>query len=101
MPVIDKQSLNHLAQLARITLTAGESKKLLKDLEKILAHFEELRAVETAGVEPMTGGTALRSVFRDDVVDFSQRSATVSHEGRIISAFPETERGYLKVPRVF
>lgn len=100
MAVINKQLLQHLAGLARIELTAAESKRFLKDLEKILGHFEELMTLDTKKVEPVAGGTSLQNVFREDTVDFAHRSDAVSHEGRIMGAFPEEEKGYLKVPKV-
>lgn len=101
MAIINKKTLDHLAELARIKLTPEESKKYLKDLKNILDHFTELKEVNTEKVKPLTGGTDLQNVFREDAVDFGQRAEMVNIEGRIIDAFPETEKGYLKVPKVF
>jgi aspartyl-tRNA(Asn)/glutamyl-tRNA(Gln) amidotransferase subunit C len=92
---ISKEELHHLAELARIKLDPKEEDKLIKDLANILAHFEELRALDTKTVPPMTGGTDLRNVFRDD----TERENTNQGEGTL--AFPESENGSLKVPRVF
>ncbi len=100
MAIISRKSLEHLAELARIELTPEESKKLLKDLKKILKHFEELKELNTDKVEPMTGGTLLRNVFREDEVDFGKKSEMTNIEGRIIDSFPEVEKGFLKVPKV-
>ena len=99
-PPINKSSLKHLAELARIKLTAKEEGKFLKDLQKILKHFEELKAVDTTGVEPMTGGHELKNILRDDEIDLAKRSQSVDESGRIIAAFPEVEKGYLKVPKI-
>ena len=100
MALIDKKSLDHLAKLSRIEFTVTESKKLLSDLQKILDYFEELKQVNTEKVEPMAGGHQLENVFRDDVLDLDRRSQTISDPGRIIEAFPESERGFNKVPKV-
>lgn len=100
MAVINKKTLDHLAELARLELTPEEIKKLLKDLKKILDYFQELNELDTTGVAPLAGGTALQNVFRIDEVDFEKRSAGVNHEGRIIDAFPAIDKGYLKVPKV-
>lgn len=97
---INKKTLDHLAELARIELTPEESKKYLKDLKNILDYFAELKEVDTSKVVPLTGGTDLQNIFREDAVDFGKRSGEVNVEGRIIDAFPETEKGYLKVPKV-
>ena len=100
MATINKKLLNRLAELARIELIAEESERILQDLKKILKHFEELKNVDTEKVKPMTGGTSLRNVFREDEIDFGKRSDGVNAEGRIMDSFPEVERGYLKVPKV-
>ena len=100
MAIIDKKSLQHLTRLTHLDLTVAESKKLLIDLQKILDHFEELKQVNTEKVELMSGGHQLSNVFRDDVLDLDHRAQTVSDPGKIIGAFPESERGFNKVPKV-
>lgn len=92
---ISKHTLEYLANLARIELDPKEEEKLLKDLEKILDYFKELQALDTSAVEPMTGGTLLRNVFRED----AERENTDQGEGK--DAFPESHKGFLKVPPVF
>lgn len=92
---ISKKILKHAAELARIELTAREEERLLKDLQKIVDYFGELQALDTAGVEPMAGGTTLTNAFRSD----TERENTNRGAGR--DQFPETQKGYLKVPSVF
>ncbi|RJP44862.1 Asp-tRNA(Asn)/Glu-tRNA(Gln) amidotransferase GatCAB subunit C [Candidatus Parcubacteria bacterium] len=92
---IDKKTLEHLAELARIELKADEEEKLLRDLGDILARFEELKSLDTSRVEPMSGGTRLMGVFRDDAAGEN----TGAGEGK--NAFPSAEDGFLKIPPVF
>ncbi len=92
---ITKDTIEHLAKLARIELTAEEKDKLLVDLKKILEHFEELKELDTSAVSPMNGGTPLRNVFRED--DASQET----DKGAGLEAFPKSEKGFLVVPPVF
>ncbi len=92
---ITKHELEHLAKLARIHLDPKEEEKLIKDLGNILEHFNELKALDTTNVVPMTGGTDLKNVFRKD----EERENT--NKGAGVEAFPEKEKGYLKVPPVF
>ena len=99
--VINKKLLKHLAELARIDLGAKETTKFIKDLTRILKHFEELQKVDTEGIEPMIGGTNLKNILRRDDVDLEKRVESVSDAGHIIKAFPEGEGGYLKIPPVF
>ncbi|HEX4104335.1 MAG TPA: Asp-tRNA(Asn)/Glu-tRNA(Gln) amidotransferase subunit GatC [Candidatus Paceibacterota bacterium] len=92
---INKRELEHLAKLARIELDPAEEEKLLKDLGEILDYFKELQALDTASVVPMTGGTDLKNVFRED----DERENT--DRGAGTDAFPEKRDGFLKVPPVF
>ncbi len=92
---ISKKTLEHLAELSRISLDSKEEEKLLEDLRKILGHFEELKSLDTSGVEPMNGGTDLKNSFRED------EERTNTNQGAGADAFPETKDGFLKVPPVF
>lgn len=99
MTHINEETLEYLAKLSRMDLADGEKKKLTGDLEEILNHFEELNEVDTTNVEPMTGGTSQRNIFRED--DSDTRSEINGSSADIIEAFPDKTRGYLKVPAVF
>ncbi len=96
MVEINKKSLEHLADLARLELAEMESEKFQKDLGNILNYFEELNAVDTSNVAPMTGGTSLKNVFREDggMVPFDDVD-------KLKNAFPESEHGRLKIPPIF
>ena len=76
-------------------LGAREEEKLLKDLQKILDHFTELQELDTKDVPPITGGTALKNIFRDDDKEDS------TNLGAGAQAFPEAKDGFLKIPPVF
>ena len=93
--MLNKKDLEKLAELARMDLKKGEEDKLLKDLSGILDYFEELKEVDTEGIEPLTGATESLNVFREDDND------SALQKGRAIDAFPEKSGGYLKVPPVF
>jgi aspartyl-tRNA(Asn)/glutamyl-tRNA(Gln) amidotransferase subunit C len=92
---ITKHTLEHLAKLARIELGPEGEEKLLRDLENILAHFEELKALDTSAVAPLAGGSSQKNVFRDD----AERKNTNQGDG--IEGFPERRDGFLTVPPVF
>lgn len=93
--MLDKKDLEHLAELARIELAPQDEPKLLADLDKILAHFEELKEVNTDAIEPMAGGNLHRNVFRDET-DYE-----VLPSAQAVEQFPESEKEFLKVPPVF
>lgn len=91
---INKNTLEHLAKLARIELSAAEKERLAKDLSNILDHFSELQTLDTSLVEPAAGGTHLKNAFRED-------KPHGKNTGKGKNAFPEHEGGFLKIPPVF
>lgn len=93
--MLSKKDLEHLAALARIDLKEGEEEKLLKDLGSILDYFQELQSIDTKEVEPMTGGTELKNITREDI------AGQTNDTGRGVELFPDNKDGYLKVPPVF
>ena len=82
------------AKLARIKLTAEEEAKFQRDLSEVLGHVEELKKVNVRNIKPMTGGTVLKNILRED----SPRDTSV---GDFEPGFPNKENGYVKVPKVF
>ena len=100
--MLTKKDLEHLAALARIDLGGNEA-KVQKDLGNILDHFQELQSVNTDNIEPMTGGTELKNVLREDAVwkMDSTSSPQADDTGKGAESFPDKKDGYLKVPPVF
>lgn len=94
--MLTQKDLQHLAGLTRLELKESDEERLLNDLRKILEHFEELNELDTTGVEPMTGGTFNKNVFRDDSFGKNGLPAQTS-----IEAFPEVDGKFLKIPPVF
>ena len=72
-----------------------KEEKTLHDLQNILNHFQELQVLNTEGVQPLTGGTDLKNIFREDVV----RERLGADEA--VDAFPDKQHRYLKIPPVF
>jgi aspartyl-tRNA(Asn)/glutamyl-tRNA(Gln) amidotransferase subunit C len=93
--MLSEKDVTHLAELARLALSPAEKKALLNDLEKILAHFEELKTVDTEGVPPVAGGTTEKNVVREDVAGAIPQALSG------VEAFPESQSGFLKIPPVF
>jgi aspartyl-tRNA(Asn)/glutamyl-tRNA(Gln) amidotransferase subunit C len=92
--VITVKDVEHVASLARLALSAEEKQLYAEQLGKIIDYFDQLKAVDTAGVEPMAHALDLVNVTRADQV--------VTPPGRqaLIAGAPETENGYFKVPRI-
>lgn len=85
------QDVSRIAQLARLELSAAEAAAMLGQLNDFFGIVEQMRAVDTSGVEPLytplsaVGEVALR--LRDDVVtetnerELNQRSAPAVADG--------------------
>ena len=92
------QDIARVANLARLELRPDETEQTLRQLNGFFALVEQMRAVNTEGVEPLAhpaallGDVALR--LREDIAtepnqrEASQRSA------------PAVERGLFLVPKV-
>ena len=61
---IEIKDIEHLAGLARISISADEQKKLRDDLEGILAYVSHIKEATAELGEPTAG--ELRNVLRDD-----------------------------------
>jgi aspartyl-tRNA(Asn)/glutamyl-tRNA(Gln) amidotransferase subunit C len=94
---IDEKTLEHMAELARIGISKKQEKKFLKDMEEILAYFEELNGLDAENIRPMDGGTENENVFAED----EKGRKSDFNEERITGDFPEKEGGFLKIPPVF
>lgn len=77
--VITKDTVNHIARLAKIPVTEKEKESLAEGFNKTLAVVDELFKVDIKDVEPTHQVTGLENVLRDDAVDekkmFSQEQA--------------------------
>ena len=95
---LTSQDIDRIANLARLELSAAESERMLTQLNGFFDIVEKMRAVDTAGVEPLAHPVAavqdIGLRLRDDVVaepnqrEANQRSA------------PVVERGLFLVPKV-
>jgi len=95
MSTLSRQDVQRIAELARLELTSEELDLFTRQLGDILSYVEQIRALDTTGVEP-TSQVMNRPVDRDDVP-----GATLTRSellGNAPDAAPEA--GLFKVPRV-
>ncbi len=52
---VTRDDVAHVAELARIALDDARVEELVRELNGILTHMDELRKVNTEGVEPTAG----------------------------------------------
>ncbi|HEV3011555.1 MAG TPA: Asp-tRNA(Asn)/Glu-tRNA(Gln) amidotransferase subunit GatC [Burkholderiales bacterium] len=93
MSLSDDQ-VRRLARLARIAIRPDETEAVLERLNRVLGLVEEMRGIDTAGVEPMAHAQDLIQRLRDDVVTESDRRELYQ------SVAPAVEGGLYLVPKV-
>ena len=60
------QEVQWVAHLARLQLTDAELETMTCQLRAIVDYVDQLRQVDTDGVEPMAHALAIHNVFRED-----------------------------------
>ncbi len=98
---ISQKIVEHIARLARIELNAAEKSKFEKELSAILDFVAKLNEVDVSKVEPLTGGTELVNVMRDDSLTADRRPGLGASPGRLVEAAPKKREGYVEVKAVF
>jgi aspartyl-tRNA(Asn)/glutamyl-tRNA(Gln) amidotransferase subunit C len=83
-----------LARLARIDVDAKAAQDVREKLDAIFALINELRAIDTTGVEPMAHAQDVMLPMRDDVVTEADRHALYQQGA------PAVADGLYLVPKV-
>lgn len=96
---VDIETVKKVARLARIALPDADAERLAPELDHILGWIEQLREVDTSGVEPMTAVIPNTLRLRDDVVDADPLTGGGIREALMANA-PEAEHGFFTVPKV-
>ena len=86
--------VRHIAKLARLELAAGELEATQAKLNGIFSLIEEMQAVDTDGVEPMSHPQEFAQRLREDRVTEADRRAAFQ------AVAPQTEAGLYLVPKV-
>jgi aspartyl-tRNA(Asn)/glutamyl-tRNA(Gln) amidotransferase subunit C len=91
---LDKATVARIATLARIRVAEDELEPLAAELSGILGWIEQLMAVDTTDVPPMTSVAEMTLPMRDDVV-----TDGANRDGVLANA-PRAARGFFAVPKV-
>ena len=86
--------VRRIAHLARIDVDAAEVARVHAKLESIFAMIDELNAIDTSGVEPMSHAQDVVAPLREDRVTEADRHAEYQ------KVAPAVEDGLYLVPRV-
>ncbi len=92
MARVDVSTVEHVARLARLSLSPEERELFARQLEEILSWAESLQALDVSEVEPMAH--PLAPEFRED----APREGLA--RDRVLESAPDAAEGLFRVPRV-
>jgi aspartyl-tRNA(Asn)/glutamyl-tRNA(Gln) amidotransferase subunit C len=93
---LTRETVERVARLARLSLTEDELALFTRQLAGILEYAEQIQAVDTAGIEPMSHAIASDTTWREDAV-----TPSIDRAGALDQA-PDADRaaGVFRVPKV-
>jgi aspartyl-tRNA(Asn)/glutamyl-tRNA(Gln) amidotransferase subunit C len=91
---ITLDEVEHVARLARLALDVDEKQQMRRQLDAILGYIEQLRRVDTTGIEPTAHVLPLVNVMRDDEVRPSYPADAM------LANAPDAFDGQFRVPRI-
>jgi len=91
---VAKSDIMRLAELSKILLNDNELNGLTTDLENIIRYIEQLKELDTSGVEPTYQVTDLKNVWREDVIE-----SQIPRE-ELLALASESKDNQVKVPKV-
>ncbi len=94
MSQLNKETVQRIAELAKLKFSAEEEDKILSDLNRMLEFVDKLNELDTEGVEPLIYMTDERNVLREDKL-----VERISHEEALKNA-PQKDSDFIRVPKV-
>ena len=91
---ISKEQVKRIAHLARLSLAPDQLDAYTRELSVILDYIDQLKAVDTDGIEPWARFLTRESVFREDEI-----RPSLPVESALANA-PQTEGHFFRVPGV-
>jgi aspartyl-tRNA(Asn)/glutamyl-tRNA(Gln) amidotransferase subunit C len=91
---IDRDTVDHVARLARIDLSEEERDRMCVELAQILEHAERIQTLDLDAVAPTSHALALVNIARADEI-----RPSLTQEQALAGA-PEAEEGRFRVPRL-
>jgi aspartyl-tRNA(Asn)/glutamyl-tRNA(Gln) amidotransferase subunit C len=92
--VIEDRDVEHVARLARLTLSPADRERLRRQLGAILEYIAKLEALDVTGVEPTSHAVPVVNVLREDEV-----TPGLGAEEALANA-PDRREHFFRVPRI-
>jgi aspartyl-tRNA(Asn)/glutamyl-tRNA(Gln) amidotransferase subunit C len=97
---VTEQEVRYVEDLSNLELTADERVRMVKDLNSILEHIDQLNELDTSDVEPMAqtatrgSGQQFANAMREDIT-----RPSLPHDDALRGA-PDGDGIYFRVPKV-
>jgi len=91
---IIKEEIEHIALLARLSLSEEEKGIFGSQLSSILDYMEKLNELDTSTVQPTSHVLSLHNVMRDDLL-----RSSITREDALSNAPAHTEK-FFRVPKI-
>ena len=91
---VTRETIEHVADLARLNLTENEKKRLTSEMEQIISYMDKLNELDTSDIKPMEHVIPIWNVLREDIAEKSY------DREKMLANAPLSEDGCFKVPRV-
>lgn len=92
--LISNADVEYVAKLAHLSFSEEEKEDVAVKLGSILNYMQQLRNIDTTGVELTTHVLPLANVFREDTI-----KPGLSNEAALANA-PEKDGNFFKVPKI-
>tara|TARA_Y100000294_G_scaffold177853_2_gene205239 strand:+ start:403 stop:693 length:291 start_codon:yes stop_codon:yes gene_type:complete len=90
---INKELIEHVAEVARLKLTEKEKGQFVKELKEVIESFSKLDAVDTKGVDISLQSVELKNALRDD------KEEQCLKQEEALSLTNHKKDGYFKGPK--
>ena len=91
---LTRESVQRVATLARLRLTADEESALTEQLDHILAYMDKLNELDTANVELFSHSMDNLNALREDKV------TNQSNADALLANAPERDQTFFRVPKI-
>jgi aspartyl-tRNA(Asn)/glutamyl-tRNA(Gln) amidotransferase subunit C len=91
---IGQDDVMRIAKLARLELSEAETEAFSAQLSRILTYVDQLKKLNTSGVNEAVAAPGAANVFRPD-----KARGGLTQEAALANA-PDTDNGYFRVPRI-
>lgn len=91
---LTRSQVEHVARLARLSLSEPETVAFTEQLSRILEHVESLNRLDVKEVPPTYHAVALQNVLRED-----KPHVSLDRE-KVLAQAPQAEAGCFKVPKI-